>query len=79
MSDLGTTIHNERTKLLAGALDRASTASFTVGVLVPIIATLVGLPGYSFGWRLAMMSLSWFFTTLALHFMARRILGRLRQ
>jgi hypothetical protein len=33
-------VHNERTKLLANALDRASTASLTVGVLAPIAAAL---------------------------------------
>ena len=50
-------IHNERTKLLANALDRASTASFTVGVLVPIVAASVELPGYGFGAPLAALSL----------------------
>lgn len=71
-------IHNERTKLLANALDRASTASFTVGVLVPVVATLVGLPGYSFGWPLVTLSLVWLFATVALHFLARIVLGRLK-
>lgn len=71
-------IHNERTKLLANALDRASTASFTVGVLVPIVAASVGLPGYGFGAPLAALSLSWFLAALVLHWIARRVLGRLR-
>jgi len=71
-------IHNERTKLLANAIDRASTASFTVGVLIPVVATLVGLPGYTLGWGLAALSLSWLLTTLVLHWIARAVLGRLR-
>jgi hypothetical protein len=35
---MNVTIHNERTRLLANALDRASTASLTIGVLAPIAA-----------------------------------------
>jgi hypothetical protein len=38
-------VHNERTKLFANALDRASTACFTVGVLSPIVAALYGVGG----------------------------------
>jgi hypothetical protein len=37
-------IDNERTKLLANALDRASTACLTVGVVAPFAAAL-----YNFG------------------------------
>lgn len=72
-------IHNEKTKLLANALDRASTACFSVGVLVPIVATMAGLPGYGIGWPLALLSLSWLLATLVLHLLARRVLGRLRE
>lgn len=36
-------VHNERIKLTANALDRASTACFTVGVLGPTVASLYGI------------------------------------
>lgn len=38
-------IQNERTKLTANALDRASTACLTVGALGPAAASLYGLDG----------------------------------
>lgn len=40
-------IDNERTKLLANALDRASTACFTVGVATPLAGYLYGVRGIS--------------------------------
>lgn len=73
-------IRNEQTKLLANALDRASTACFTVGIATPVAgylynignfrstAPLVALLAGLFGWILA---------AVALHFLARRILGGL--
>lgn len=36
-------VHNERTKLLANALDRASTAALAVGVLGPVVTAAYGL------------------------------------
>lgn len=39
-------IHNERVKLLAGWLDRASTAALTVGVLAPMAGYLYGAHHY---------------------------------
>jgi hypothetical protein len=36
-------VHNERTKLLANALDRASTAALAVGVLGPVVTATYGL------------------------------------
>jgi hypothetical protein len=41
----------EQTKLLANALDRASTARFTVGIVTPVAAILYGIcnVGIKFG------------------------------
>ena len=39
-------LHNERTKLLANALDRASTACFTVGILTPSVGYLYNVSGF---------------------------------
>lgn len=74
-------IANERAKLLANALGRASTARRTVGVLGPTAETLygIGMPlsganGILFG----MSALSWLSAAASLHMMARTMLGRLK-
>jgi hypothetical protein len=37
-------VHNERTKLTANWLDRASTAAITLGVVAPLAAAVFGYP-----------------------------------
>lgn len=76
MSDL---VENERTKLLAGALDRASTAYFTVGVLAPVAAAIYGAGSFGLGpIASALVALVWILAAVALHWLARVILGALR-
>jgi hypothetical protein len=73
-------IPNERTKLLANALDRASTACFTVGIATPAAGFLYNIGGLreGLGWPiLAVGFAGWFSGALALHLIARRALGRL--
>lgn len=74
-------VHNERTKLLANALDRASTAALAVGVLGPIVgftfgdtATAATLPLST----LALSTILWLAIAFVLHLAARTALGRLR-
>ena len=74
-------IQNERTKLLAAALDRASTACFALGVVGPIIAFLyksdepsLALPD----WRYVVGPLIWFAAAVLLHLAGRAALGRLK-
>jgi hypothetical protein len=72
--------HNERTKLSANALDRASTAALTIGVLAPMAAALYNLtagPAVE-TWFLIVGVLIWLFAAGALHFIARVVLGGLR-
>ena len=68
-------IGNERTKLLAGALDRASTVCVTVGVAAPVSSFVYGsnVPASS----LIAACYIWFLIALGLHLAARRVLGRL--
>jgi hypothetical protein len=73
-------LHTERTKLLANALDRASTACVTVGIATPVagyVYNLAGvreaLPGVVLGLGVA----GWFVVGGGLHMLARRTLGRL--
>ncbi|HRO10322.1 hypothetical protein [Amaricoccus sp.] len=71
------TIANERTKLLANALDRASTACLAVGVLAPLAAVShVAAPQFSLG--LIVSLIGWFLAAIVLHLRARRTLGGLR-
>jgi hypothetical protein len=74
-------VDNERAKLLANALDRASTAMFTVGILTPCVSYLfnlqnirdtLGLSG------LALFVALSFSATAGLHLLARSVLGDLQ-
>lgn len=73
-------IHNERQKLLAGNLDRLSSAFAIIGGVTPVIAWSYGFPTappwtfYSFSFTVI-----WFATAVGLHFLARRTLERLRE
>jgi len=72
-------IHNERTKLTANWLDRASTASITLGVVAPLAAAVFGYPNLPVSARNLLIGVVfWFLTGLGLHFLGRHILGRLR-
>lgn len=76
-----TLIRNERTKLLANALDRASTACFTVGIATPVagyIYNISKLRDSLPGWVMITGGIGWISACLALHLMARRTLGGLK-
>ncbi len=66
-------VHNERVKLLAANLDRLSTACLVVGVLGK---TLDFAPGTGLFLSLLVV-FSWILSAIALHMVARRVLGRL--
>ncbi len=70
----------EHTKLLANALDRASTACFTVGIATPLAAMIYGFTnlGIKFGFVVIYCLTGWLFVTIFLHYMARRVLRKLR-
>lgn len=73
-------IANERTKLLANALDRASISCLTVGVVGPIVPVLYDIGGAGRAVPIGLLlvgSSFWLFTAAALHMVARWILGRL--
>ena len=72
-------VENERTKLLAGAFDRASTACVTVGLLAPAAALIYGAGVTSIRpTTLAISAVIWIATAIVLHFFANRILGGLK-
>jgi hypothetical protein len=70
-------IRNERTKLTANALDRASTACLAIGVFAPLAGLFHGSSDPSLGW-LALSFGGWLATAIVLHYGARRVLGGLK-
>lgn len=68
--------YNEKTKLLANALDRASTASFTVGVLAPIAGAFLRIanPSSLDPARFATCFAAYLTLGMFLHGLARRVL-----
>jgi len=72
-------IHNERLKLRANALDRASTACLAIGFLSPMVAFMYGM-GAAGTSRLilAVGSAIWLSAAVALHLLSWRSLGGLK-
>ena len=71
-------VFNEQTKLFATALDRVSTACFTVGVLAPVAGAYLNLTGASpagFGW----CCVAYLVAGAMIHMLARRVLRGLRE
>jgi cytochrome c biogenesis protein CcdA len=71
----------ERTKLIANAYDRASTACFTVGIATPIAAFVYNVSGFRSAIGYGEMALSlagWLIVAFGLHLLARQVLKRLR-
>lgn len=71
-------IHNERTKLLANSLDRASTGCVVAGLITPA-ASLAKIDIQPTGLTASTMAgtIIWLFAAVVLHWIARRILGGL--
>ena len=74
-------VANERTKLVANALDRASTACLTVGVATPLAAWFYNIGG--FGVTASPVSLApgiggWILAAFVLHLIAQLLLRRLK-
>lgn len=74
-------IHNERTKLTATCLNTLTVAVVATGVVAPLVAVILGLPtsGTVSILIFVLATVTWFILGLALHLMARHILGRLEE
>ena len=74
-------VHNERTKLLANALDRASTACVTVGIVTPFAGYLYNISNFRDNvrvWELAIGLGGWILAAISLHLAGRYVLGGLK-
>jgi hypothetical protein len=73
-------VHNEKAKLLANALDRASTACLAIRVLGPLAAAFYSVSGFATGfWPFVVGALAWLIATFALHIEAQRVIGTMRE
>jgi hypothetical protein len=69
---------DEKIKLTANSLDRASTACLAVGVIAPLAAAFYDLEPSGSGWKsLVLGALIWLLAAIALHYAARRALNGL--
>ena len=71
----------ERTKLIANAYDRASTACFTVGIATPIAAFVYNVSGFRHSITYGTMALAftgWLVAAIGLPLMGRHALKGLR-
>ena len=71
------TAQTEQIKLLANAIDRASTACFTIGIATPLAGFVYNVSGFRStisAAELASGLVGWLFAALALHLVARSIL-----
>jgi hypothetical protein len=71
-------VFNEQTKLFANALDRLSTACFSVGVLAPVAGAYLNLTGSDsagFGW----CCVAYLVAGAVIHRLAMRVLRGLRE
>lgn len=73
-------VENERTKLLATALNTAATSCFTVGIATPLAGYLYNVSGFRsiIGLLELVLGVSyWFIAATGLHLGGRRVLGKL--
>ncbi|HXD46895.1 MAG TPA: hypothetical protein VN655_17355 [Pseudolabrys sp.] len=71
-------IENERTKLLATALNNTAVATVVTAVIGPIAGFFYGLPTVSSRWWF-LFWLLWLLVGIGLHLSAQSILGRLQE
>ena len=74
-------VFNERTKLLASALNTAATSCFTVGIATPIAGYIYNVGNVQATLRpviLLLAAFGWLSAAVLLHLIARWVLGSLK-
>lgn len=72
----------ETAKLIANAIDRASTVCFTVGIATPLAGYIYNFSGFrgSIGFAELISGVAgWLIVAIGLHYLARRVLKRIQQ
>ena len=72
-------VHNERTKLLAAALNNVSVATIVTGIIAPIVGFLYGSPSATVSTWWWLIAAAWLIVGAGLHVAAHAVLGRLKQ
>jgi hypothetical protein len=74
-------VDNERTKLSAAALNGVAIASIVAGFITPLAAVTFGIPGAAARGLVptTIFSVLWLLIGIGLHFLARRLLGGLKE
>ncbi len=71
----------EKTKLIANAFDRASTACFTVGIATPLAGYVYNVSGFRSSLGVAELlggMAGWLIVAISLHLLARSALNRIQ-
>ena len=71
-------VHNERVKLTANSIDRLATASIAAGFIAPVVSIANGQLLFGLSAPLAISTVTWLLTALALHLAAGHLLGKLK-
>jgi len=71
-------IHNERTKLLATALNNTAVATLVTALVAPAVSFLYNTPNATAGRWWVLIGAVWFAAGLGLHVLAQIVLGRLK-
>jgi hypothetical protein len=72
-------IHNERTKLLATALNNTAVATMVTAIIAPIVGSLYGSPSAAASKWWPLIGIVWLLVGLGLHVAAQVVLGKLRE
>jgi hypothetical protein len=70
-------IYNERTKLLATALNNMAVATMATAIIAPIAGIMYGSASFRTAWW-PLFGLVWFLVGLGLHIAGQGVLGRLK-
>jgi hypothetical protein len=71
-------IHNERTKLLATALNNSAVATTVTAIVAPIVGFLYGSPNLAATRWWPLIGAAWLLVGLGLHILGQIVLGRLK-
>ncbi len=72
-------VENERTKLVAAALNNTAVATVVTAVIGPIAGALYGFSNAAQNRSWFLVGLLWFLIGIGLHFLGQMVLGRLRE